>query len=226
VKSKRHVVVEINKNYEAEKECVVVLGVPRGGTSVVAGICQLLGFQMGIEIDPSNMESIEIQKLSKGLSLRSEFKNIISIMSSKSLKFGFKDPTAIDWILRAHDLIPNPKYIFVSRDLAATTERERIASNPIRESLISANIRSNQIVNFLLSQNDPAAMMSYERLLLHPKDGILQLSEFLNVPVDSEVAEQMANLIRPSMNMPSEVNFLTSAISLRRTSLQSSTLRQ
>ena len=226
MKNKRHVVVEINKNYVAERECVVVLGVPRGGTSVVAGICQLLGFQMGIEIDPSNMESIEIQKLSKGVSLRSEFKNVISIMSSKSLKFGFKDPAAIDWILRVHDLIPNPKYIFVSRDLAATTERERIASNPIRESLISANNRSNQIVNFLLSQNEPTAMMSYERLLLHPKDGILQLSEFLNVPMDSEVVDQMADLVRPSLSMPSEVNFLTNAISLRRTSRRLSTLRR
>ena len=216
--NKRHVVVEINKNFESDRECVVVLGVPRGGTSVVAGICQLLGFQMGIEIDPSNMESIEIQKLSKDISLRSEFKNIISSLSSKSLKFGFKDPTAIDWILRVHDLIPNPKYIYVSRDLAATTERERIASNPIRESLIAANNRTNQIVHFLLSQNYPSAMLSYERLLLHPKNGILELSEFLNVPMDPEVAGQMADLVRPSMDMPSEVNFLTSSISLRRTS--------
>jgi hypothetical protein len=218
VTNKRHVVVEINKNFESDRECVVVLGVPRGGTSVVAGICQLLGFQMGIEIDPSNMESIEIQKLSKDISLRSEFKNIISSLSSKSLKFGFKDPTAIDWILRVHDLIPNPKYIYVSRDLAATTERERIASNPIRESLIAANNRTNQIVHFLLSQNYPSAMLSYERLLLHPKNGILELSEFLNVPMDPEVAGQMADLVRPSMDMPSEVNFLTSSISLRRTS--------
>ena len=181
---------------------------------------------MGIEIDPSNMESIEIQRLSKGESLRSEFKEIISLMSTKSLKFGFKDPTAIDWIMRVHDLIPNPKYIFVSRDLAATTERERIASHPVRESLISANNRINQIVHFLLSQKDPAAMMSYERLLLQPKDGVIELSEFLNVSIDPEATDQIANLVRPNMNMPSEANFLTSAISLRRKNLQQSVLHQ
>ena len=42
---------------------VLVLGTPRGGTSVVAGICHMLGVPMGLEIDRSNMEDLRFRAL-------------------------------------------------------------------------------------------------------------------------------------------------------------------
>ena len=222
----RNVSVILRSNTNHERGCAVVLGVPRGGTSVVSGICHIIGFQMGLNIDPSNMECLEVIRMNKEENFQVKFSGYIKKCERNNLQFGFKDPTAIDWLGQVVDLIPNPIFIYVSRDIVASAERERLAGSEIQRTLHMTALRTKQIVSFLLNQSNPTILISYERLLLDPVRGFSEIAEFLIGDQLVETAQHASQFVKTSADMPSQINFLDLAISLRRTNQQLSTLRQ
>ncbi len=187
---------------------VLVLGVPRGGTSVVAGLCHLLGVPMGLNIDPSNMEDRAFRALrhdSDRIRKAGEF--FEHLRNDRDLA-GVKDPALADWITECYPQVPEPVLVLVTRDVYATAQREECAGSDLFASLEEAVRRKYALFDFVKPLDSPLMSISYERLLVTPLPAVRSLAQFLVGDVDEQILARAADLVRPHADMPYEVNFL------------------
>lgn len=201
-------VVVVRENDHPGRGCVVVLGQPRGGTSVVAGLCHLIGVRMGRDIDPSNMEAREFLGLVKHEDFRARFESALDELKFGTQLFGFKDPAAVDYWQRVADLVPDPLFVVVFRDPVAIAERQRLDGADFAESLCQVGLRQSALVRLVAETKFPTAVVSYERLLGDTRRAYEQLSQFVTGSVSLRIAELVHEAVRPHADMPSEVNFL------------------
>lgn len=201
-------IIVVRENDHPGRGCVVVLGQPRGGTSVVAGLCHLIGVRMGRDIDPSNMEAREFLGLVKHEDFRARFESALNELKFGTQLFGFKDPTAVDYWQRVADLVPDPLFVVVFRDPVAIAERQRLDGADFAESLCQVGLRQSALVRLVAETKFPTAVVSYERLLGDTRRAYEQLSQFMTGSVSLRIAELVHEAVRPHADMPREVNFL------------------
>ncbi len=102
---------------------VLVLGIPRGGTSVVAGICYMLGVEMGIDIDSSNMEDKIFHQLMTNEDFPVGLADYFADLRGDRKIAGVKNPVVIDFLPTIWSLVPEPILVFVTRDVFAAAQR-------------------------------------------------------------------------------------------------------
>lgn len=187
---------------------VLVLGTPRGGTSVVAGICHVVGVQMGLSIDSSNMEDRTFRALRQDPErVRKASKFFKELRMGRTIA-GVKDPALVDWITECYPHVPEPVLVLVTRDVYATAQREECAGFDFSTSLEEAVRRKYALLNFVKPLDSPLIVLSYERLLVDPLPAVRSIARFLLGDVDEGLVSRAADLVRPHADMPNEVNFL------------------
>lgn len=185
------------------KKTIIVLGCPRGGTSMAAGICRLLGVNMGSvghnQEDPDFLQHGGLKTLQREKN-DEERKEVVNTIRELVLKrnqqldvWGWKDPLASFYIQDLSDLLINPRLICIYRDAASIAAGEmRFMKNNVQDPLFSEkkfyveimNRIINQqkdIIEFTLRSNLPLLNISYEKALLHPEDTIDSLSAFVGL---------------------------------------------
>ncbi len=177
----------------------VVLGVPRGGTSFVAGALRLAGVFMGDEVDPANNEDRAFNFHGGNFSAltspgrKEEYlaiiRKTIHTRNSTHLVWGWKDPLSALYI---DDILPdlvNPHFIFVTRDTTAAVMRERIEISGSMGKDSETDLYLDKTWNALkLYQASVAAIararaptffVSYEKAIRNKEDFALQLLRFV-----------------------------------------------
>lgn len=200
---------------------VIVIGQPRGGTSVISGLCHLIGAQMGSDIDPSNMEDQIFGKISPSSDRQTLIRSAIDSLASLGPLKGFKDPLVINYLHEILPLTDLPILVFVMRDVVAIAESETHRGQKFIEALQIADERRRRTVDFILeATNDeiPSCAISYERLLVEPETAFIQLSDFLIGHTDPKLLSLIPRLVLPNSQMPKEIDFVDIASSLRRAS--------
>jgi len=187
---------------------VLVLGTPRGGTSVVAGICHMLGVPMGLNIDPSNMEDRNFRALRCDPERVRKGSEFFRALKSGNVIAGVKDPALADWIEDCYPLVPDPVIVLVSRDVYATAQREECSGNDLFVSLHEVIRRKFKLLNFVEPLDSPLIVLSYERLLTDPLLAVESLAQFLVGGVNDQLIARTARLVRPHVDMPNELNFV------------------
>lgn len=187
---------------------VLVLGTPRGGTSVVAGICHMLGVPMGLEIDRSNMEDLRFRAL-----LNSEHRADLAPAYFQELRqlgsiVGAKDPVAIDHLRAVYPAIPQPIWVVASRDVYASVQREVVEGHEFSEILRHTIRRKYDVLDFVLGVDEPLIVVTYERLMHDPVGAVRSLARFLIGDITERVVQQTAQLVRPHADMPHDVDFV------------------
>lgn len=195
---------------------VLVLGTPRGGTSVVAGICHLLGVPMGLHIDPSNMEDRTFRALRHDPERVRKASEFFEELKMGRAVAGVKDPALVDWITECYPHVPEPVLVLVTRDVYATAQREECAGFDFFASLEEAVRRKYALLDFVKPLDSPLIVLSYERLLVDPLPAVRSLARFLLGDVDERLLSRAADLVRPHADMPHEVNFLAARQSYER----------
>lgn len=187
---------------------VLVLGTPRGGTSVVAGICHMLGVPMGLDIDPSNMEDRTFRAIRCDPDRRRKGGDFFRTLRGEAALAGVKDPALVDWIEECYPLVSEPVLVVVSRDVYATAQREECSGNDFLESLNEVIRRKFRLLEFVERVTSPLIVLSYERLLTDPLLAIRSLARFLVGEVSDELVVRTAQFVRPHVDMPNEMNFV------------------
>jgi hypothetical protein len=209
----------IRPNRQPGNGTVFVLGVPRGGTSVMAGICHLLGVPMGLDIDSSNMEDREFQRVLSSSDVQSAAEDYFRRAKQRGPLIGVKNPVSIDRIHEIAPVIPNPVYVVVLRDTLATAQREAVTGCELLGSLHEAARRKYAILEFVEPLEDPLVMVSYERLLEQPRPAIELLSRFVVGQVDHMVVGRAAELVQPNSDMPYDIDFVRERLAFEKNSL-------
>jgi hypothetical protein len=168
---------------------VIVFGVARGGTSMVAGAARGLGFYMGYALENNN-EDLEFSYKSL-----EHMKNMIRTRNVQYRKWGWKFPAAANYLddLLAH--VRNPHLIVVCRDLAATSAghvrwHQRETSFAISDILL----QTQKNIMLALRWRVPALLVSYEKATFRPGRFIDELSQFLGEPVEVDREKLVAYL--------------------------------
>ncbi len=156
---------------------VIITGLARSGTSMVAGILNELGAPMGKSWARGVFEDAELDADFKYWPFevphhRIEARNANPI-------WGFKHPALYDR-LHPQDLrhFRNPRLVLVTRDFAAVCARY-LRDNPNLEAIIpETSEQHSRMVKFFQAAECPKMMVSYERFLASPLQMILPLAEF------------------------------------------------
>jgi hypothetical protein len=117
-----------------EERTVIVLGMPRGGTSMVAGSLRLLGVPMGDRLEPSNQEDLDILDLvaslqplygEDGKPITENFDRLRALIAGRNEErpfWGWKDPNAHVYISELMPVLRNPHFVVVFRDHFAAAQ--------------------------------------------------------------------------------------------------------
>ena len=193
-----------------EPRTIVVLGMPRGGTSMVAGVLSLLGFNIGDDVEQSNQEDQEFTRLaaeleplydSAGAPIKEKFDKLRALVAKKNEArpvWAFKDPNAHVYINELMPVLRNPYFVLVFRDhfAAAQTIHARTGQDYIA-SLEQSFDQMKFLVGFMKVYDAPVLFASYERALRLRESFARQLAAFAGAEPDDATMKDILRYIRP-----------------------------
>jgi len=176
----------------------VVLGVPRGGTSMIAGLLRIFGIHMGDYVDDTKHEALEFAGLTVD-----ECIDLIEIRNIRDEDWGWKEPW-IGLILNdIHNSFANPHYIYISRDLIACLNSDLRHNDTFKERenaesfIWNRNLHLVNEMNKVLRYADKKLLLSYEESLKRPENLIEQLETFIGKKLSKDKREQAIKFIKP-----------------------------
>jgi hypothetical protein len=177
---------------------VLVMGVPRGGTSMVAGAVSKLGVFMGPEFKIAPFyENPELEICAK-TKKKIEAKKIILGYNELYPTWGFKVlPRGWSfWLFKP--MFREPVYIVVFRDILAIANRRAVSlDKSLLKEMFVSNWHNLCLLLFLAFTKRPTLILSYEKALLSPEDFVKGLAKFLEINNHSKI-EEAIQFITPS----------------------------
>jgi len=218
-----------------EKE-VIVLGMHRSGTSLMAHILSKLGVNMGRtlikknytnplgfyeDIDFVNLNKYIIRKLDKDwknppdnselLKKRKMFdKRIKKIVEKKRGKlWGWKDPRTTITIELFLPYLNNPYFIVCYRKKEKVANSLKIRGINKQDAYRIKKVYDNYIKEFFNRYPSfPRLNVQYENIIKNPQKEITKIAEFLNVQVSFEKYNEIKKIILPRKNLVRKKIFL------------------
>lgn len=201
---RRNAVVRLHENQEQssdDRKTFIILGVPRGGTSAIAGSVQRLGVFLGDDL-PNNHEDPNF--------VEQENAHMLSVIAQRNKAYnvwGWKYPRAQSYLEELKDELVNPHLIVVFRDAVSTMKGQ---------TRWHTGMNQYESVNFVLSLQQknwnlikrwkvPTAIVSYEKAIMFPRVFIRQISHFIhNEHPEHEKVEQIVEFLKPLEYKPAE----------------------
>lgn len=199
--------IQNNQTVIKPRGCIVVVGLARGGTSAVACSLASLGIHMGDEAKEPTFEDSKIistipskGKLLLGARAWDNFATIASQYSEDNQLWGLKYPSIHNHLFKINTILNNPRYIFVYRDVFATSSRRSTVDSSVDqlESMENCLRLYNQTINFIRKEKPIALHLSYEKILTNTKKYAEVLSTFCNQSPSEEIIKKLTSSIMPS----------------------------
>lgn len=176
---------------------VIVLGVERGGTSMVAGSLAKLGIYMGDTIsavyeDPQFAHYLKTNDKTKA-------RQLIAARNGSHEIWGLKKPSARLYTASWVRLFRNPVFVVVFRDIMAVANRRAVSRGmKVTDGMNDALNRYGDILHFISTARRPSLLVSYEKALLKPSDYVHSLADFLGIDLTAVNPADCLNFIQPS----------------------------
>ena len=173
---------------------VAIIACAHHGTTMVAGVCELLGVPMvGKNYDPKKWEDTEMVQAQQG---EEQFAAIIARRNAEHDVWGFKSPGA--W-LRAPwmgEYLRNPVYLAIYKDPVSVAFR-RFKS--ISASKVENTIRQMEwSIRGMRERGFPAHCLSYQRAIVAPAEFVQQVAGLIGIAVDEGSYAQAVAYIQPN----------------------------
>lgn len=163
---------------------IIVVGIPRSGTSMVGSALSELGIHLGDEVDKAVFEDVEIAKAMENddvMFLRS----LINRKNECHQVWAFKRPMAYSILPKYLHLFRNPRVIVSFRDPVAIAKRNEISMvHSFLKALDNAANMTKDIVQFSQNIACPALLFSYEKAISDPPAFIEALIGFCGIQAD------------------------------------------
>lgn len=174
------------------EKTVLVMGIGRGGTSMVAGVLSKLGIYMGDGLSSRYQDSALLDCLARND--KKQAKRIIQERNSLYPVWGIKKLRLWRW----NPLFREPVYVVVLRDLFATANRRVTIYNiSLVKEMFKVLWLNFWLLLFLSFNKRPVFIASYEKALLNPENFVDGLAAFLGLDSTAQKAEAVA-FIKPS----------------------------
>ncbi len=206
-----------------EVRTVIVLGVGRGGTSLIAGCLRALGICMGSSPHPLKHEwSPMIYGPDGKIDLPSTHR-VVQEMDAVQEKWGWKSPRDVFQLEQLLPLLRDPGFVFVTRDLLeASLSGMEYQDVPLPISLDETALVYRAITTRLRYWPWPALTVAFAEALRHPRELMDLLCSFMSIDPTPAAREQAVSFVQPGTNAyrlfdakPGDPPLLTSAEDLR-----------
>lgn len=185
------------KDNNGKKSPVAVVGVARGGTSMVAGALKHLGIFMGERAASPTFEDIELSEAFEKRRSR-DIDQIVQRYSQKHDIWGWKRPSSVNYLDIVHRRLNEPLYIFVFKDIYSIASRNNLSMQADSTNMMRRAWREyGKILDFIERRDPSRIMVSYEKALIEPKKLIDTLIEFLSIEPSKEQTESAIDFITP-----------------------------
>jgi pimeloyl-ACP methyl ester carboxylesterase len=177
----------------------VILGVPRGGTSMVAGVARLCGLMLGDDL-PNTHEDFEfnLDALNRaGQEPLPAIRAAIERRNTDHLVWGWKYPRAAHYLDDVRSGLRDPRLILVLRDPVASAGRQvrRRGRDPMEVVRKHHQIQARNL-DLVERWDVPSLLVSYERSIDRPTELVEQVAAFLGMPVPDD-PDRIRRFVRP-----------------------------
>lgn len=160
-------------NIRQSQKTLIVIGVVRGGTSMVSGLLRGMGVFMGDDLDNNHEDPIFVSRK------RPLIRETIEHRNKNHGIWGWKYPEAAYYLDDIWQEIRNPYLICVQRDAAANASAQVRWHNKKPLKAMSDVLLDSQRNLSLISRKDcPRLVVSYEKAILNPDTFVSELEEF------------------------------------------------
>jgi hypothetical protein len=182
----------VNQSKTGKYRTVVVIGVQRGGTSLVAGVIRELGLPMGKNLGINHEDSAF---------LPTDFKSILPIIKKRNKEYnvwGWKMPHASEYILETIPHLRNPHIIVVFRNLIATTNSQLKHSDAnFSEAFHFSRVRHKQVAEVVEQIKCPLMLADYNHAVMKPSGFIEEIKQFLQLEPSPNQIKSALDFIDP-----------------------------
>lgn len=174
-----------------------IFGLPRGGTTAVAGVVRKLGIFLGDDL-PVNLEDRKFSKLA-GVNAA-----LIEARNAAHPVWGWKFPNAANYLDNIFRDLRNPRFIVVTRDLAANSIAisSRHGNYDRMRSLETVILNTQKNFSMISRMRKPTLLVSYEKLLLKTEQTVREMAEFLCVEASDEAIRSAVEFVQPGSYRP------------------------
>lgn len=180
----------------SDTKTIAVIGLPRGGTSVVAAVLDAIGIYMGERSELQAGGAFETEVFMG--KHRDLWGNEINRRNSLHKLWGWKNPQGVAMLANIPKGMRNVHCVYVFRDPVAMAEGQINRGNPQPSvsTLDSALREYSELYKAVLASSYPGLLVSYERILSRPAVFIAALAAFLNVSITSDQWVEATSRIR------------------------------
>lgn len=171
---------------------VVILGAPRGGTSMVAGVVRELGVDLGRRLgvnheDPDFLPK-DLDLIRQRIKERNEAREV----------WGWKMPHSTDYIDQIEGDLRNPHVIFVFRNLLGTAlSQERHSAADIHVGLNFSLKRLEAMITQINRLSCPMLLVDYDSAVAAKDEFLTVLTDFLQIKPDATAKARAKSFIDP-----------------------------
>lgn len=195
------VTMTINQTPRSGAMTVCVMGMPRGGTTMVAAVVHALGVNLGPDHDLGNFH-YEDQTMNRPY--LNEQHEYIKKRNVEHDVWGWKDPGAVHPFKELAYALRFPRVIMVFRDPLAVIQGEMrfdreygVDPRPMGALFDNINDRMRKNWEFVSNTSIPTLLVSYERAMNKPEKFIDEVIEFLQLTPDGEQRKEASLSIGP-----------------------------
>ena len=181
---------------------VAIVGVPRGGTTMVAAVVDALGIDLGPRADLEGWHFEDQTMHSPYIDVQIKY---AMKRNAEHSRWGWKDPTGLSSVRNVLFALRNPRIVMVFRDPLATIQGEMRfdAVNEISPRRTVSDLYAQTMewlkyhFDFAVQTAFPVLLVSYERAMTYPDRFLSELTGFLGIqPTDEQRADALARIER------------------------------
>jgi hypothetical protein len=180
------------------EKTIVVLGAPRGGTSMIAATLRKLGVMMGESLGHQH----EDRSFRKDVPLR-EMVATVERRNATHKVWGWKLPNSVYYVEELLPVLRNPHFVAVFRNpysisrSSAERDNREYTANLLQ---VAAN-HTKKVADLIDRLTNPTALVSFESAMEQPEEFVRGLASFVGVsPDDNRVQEAIDDAINPEMD--------------------------
>ncbi|MCP9835117.1 hypothetical protein KBY95_12395 [Cyanobium sp. Aljojuca 7A6] len=164
---------------------VVVAGLGRSGTSMLAAVLKTAGICMGEQTAIGTHEDQQLATLLQPRKRR-ELRRLIEQRNQNYTLWGFKLPSRQILEPSLFSLLRRPYLVVIFRDILAIAGRRQISKGESLQCQLTQSLSEyRRLVRFLDRIDHPCLLISYEKALLDPDLLVDQLDHFLRLNLDN-----------------------------------------
>ena len=178
----------INPGIVSPQKTVVIIGIQRGGTSMVAGVARELGVNLGKNLGVNHEDPAFVTKD------LSAIRAAIQERNDQSDLWGWKMPHTSEYLLDLLPSIRNPHVIVVFRNVLAITRTQMRRSDADFETAFKfASERTRQVGSIVPEIDAPLMVVDFEKAAAARAEFVSELVEFLHLqPGEATMAKALA----------------------------------